>query len=253
MKLPYLLSADISKLREGCKSTLAHYKSPALLSEHLDNHSISSRESLYILSDAPKLDGKLSSDSNNAKLLHTWIHSAQPFIPRSVLGDGRLWAALCHTVYRDYMIERWVNADLDPEEEISDGNNPKGYGTITSRFFVSGEGQRGIVRNGLARLYWAAELSIVNNDYKLLDTMFYKQDIHASIIERSMSLDTELTKGILTRFENIKNTEYPKLKKKIQLATKLINGAGGTRTLETVKNNDLDSCFKQSFDTTANS
>jgi hypothetical protein len=118
---------------------------------------------------------------------------------------------------------------------------------------VSGEGQRGIVRNGLARLYWAAELSIVNNDYKLLDTMFYKQDIHASIIERSMSLDTELTKGILTRFENIKNNEYQKLKKKIQLATKLINGAGGTRTLETVKDNDLDSCFKQSFDTTANS
>ena len=247
MKLPYLLSADILKLREECRSTLAHYKSPALLSEYLESHSINTRESLYILSDAPKLDGKLSSDSNNAKLLHTWIQSAQPFIPRSVLGDGRLWAALCHDVFRDYMIERWVNTDLDPEEEVADGNNPKGHGTITSRFFVLGEGQRGIVRNGLARLYWAAELSVVDGDYKLLDTMFHKQDIHASIIERSMSLDAKLTQGILTEFSPIKKIDKKNLKKPIQFASKLINGAGGTRTLETVKNSDLRSCLKQSF------
>ena len=246
MKLPYLQSADISKLLEECKKSLAHYTSSESLTDYLDRHSISTRESIYNLKDAPKLDAQLSSDANNAKLLHRWINSAQPSIPRSVLGDSRLWTALCHTTFLEYMTKRW-SAKIDTEEETPDGNNPKGYGTITSRYFVMGDGQRGIIRNGLARLYWAAELSFVDNDYKLLDTMFHKQDIHASIIERSMSLDANLTQAVLTEFEFIKKIEDIDLKKQIQLAAKLINGAGGTRTLETVKNNDLKSCLKQSF------
>ena len=246
MKLPYLLSEDIIKLRAECSKGLAQYTSSETLQEYLESHSIHIHDSIYVLSDAPKLDSNLSSDSNNAKLLHAWIKSAIPSIPRSVLGDHRLWSALCHSTFRDYMTNRW-SAKIDTGEEIPDGNNPKGYGTITSRYFVTGDGQRGIVRNGLARLYWAAELSFVDNDYKLLDTMFHKQDIHASIIERSMSLDANLTQAILTEFEFIKKIEDTDLKKQIQLAAKLINGAGGTRTLETVKNNDLKSCLKQSF------
>jgi hypothetical protein len=254
MKLPYFAIADVNKLLDECKNHVEQYTSSDNLSNYLDKHAIRIHESNYILDDAPKLIGTIEADASNAQAIHTWIKSATPAIPRSVLGDGRLWAALSHFTFKDYMTKRWDlkidsegNEGEDNESQNSNQNRPKGYGKISGRYFVLGDGQRGVVRNGLSRLYWAAELCYNNGDYSLLKTMFKKQDIHASIIERGMSVDSKLTKAIITKFNEVKNEETALEKKKIQLLAKLINNSGATRTLETVAKNDLGTLFKEVF------
>lgn len=249
MKLTYLSTKDVKKLLEQCKLSLGHYKSANLLSQHLDNETVKLLESTYDLPELPKLHGTIARDAESAINLHKWIKRASPEIPRSVLCDGRLWTALCHFTFRDYMLERWpLNTDTEEAvaEQSENKNSPQGYGTISGRFFVIGNGQRGIVRNGLARLFWAAELSVTNGDYSLVDTMFIKQDVHASIVERSLSADKDLTQKILIALKQCNEADLSK--KDIQLFAKLINGAGSTRTLETVAKRDVDYYKNQVFE-----
>ncbi|NBY41799.1 MAG: hypothetical protein EBQ49_00505 [Verrucomicrobia bacterium] len=75
--------------------------------------------------------------------------------------------------------------------------------------------------------------------------MFRKQDIHQNIIERSMCIDSKITKSMLKEFARLDRDELSKTK--IQLVAKLVNGAGGTRTLETVSKSDMKDSFEVAF------
>jgi hypothetical protein len=226
MKLPFFSSKQIDD-ENGLKSIdQSAYESTAALANELAARGLTaSVEPAYELGEPPVLTGGSNEDAANARKLHEWISTANPKIPRTVLADGRLWAALCHTTFADYMIGRW-----GPKEKAND--EPKDS-RVNSRFFANGEGQRTLVRNGLARLYFSAEILSQKDNKELLDIFFKPQDIHQNFIERALAGDAELIRSVT---ENCRKLKGDKLKKlNIQTYAKLVNGAGGTRSLDKVR------------------
>jgi len=226
MKLPFFSSKQIDS-EKGLKFIdQSSYESTAALAKELAAKGLTaSVEPAYELGEPPVLTGGSDEDAANAQKLHEWISTARPKIPRTVLADGRLWAALCHTTFAEYMIGRW-----GPKAKSSEDSNDS---RLNSRFFANGEGQRTLVRNGLARLYFAAEIVFQDDSYNLLPIFFEKQDIHQNFIERALAGDAELIRSVA---ENCLKVEDEKLKKlNIQTYAKLVNGAGGTRSLDKVR------------------
>ena len=226
MKLPFFSSKQIDD-ENGLKSVdQSAYESTAALAKELAAKGLTaSVEPAYELGEPPVLTGGSDEDAANAQKLHEWISTAKPKIPRTVLADGRLWAALCHTTFADYMIGRW-----GPKAKASDDSKDS---RVNSRFFANGEGQRTLVRNGLARLYFAAEIVFKDNSYKLLPIFFEKQDIHQNFIERALAGDAELIRSVAENCLKVKEESLKKLN--IQTYAKLVNGAGGTRSLDKVR------------------
>lgn len=251
MNAPYYSAEDILKLKDASTQDCIAYSAVDGLAKLLEDKLIKARQASYVLNDPPALSGSgPDADTEDAIALHKWLSAATPKIPRSVFGDERLWTALCHETFAEYMVRRW-GTELPDDSLIEEDQNdikgkPEGYGRISIRFFVKGASQRGIVRNGLARLFWAADLALeADGTYDLVRQMFRKQDIHQNIIERSMCIDSELTKKMLKEFALLDDVALSKAK--IQLVAKLVNGAGGTRTLETVAREDMTATFKAAF------
>jgi hypothetical protein len=185
------------------------------------------------------LAGGADQDAVNAQKLHEWISAAKPKIPRTVLADGRLWAALCHKTFAEYMIGRW-----GPKVKASEESNDS---RLNSRFFANGEGQRNLVRNGLARLYFAAEIVFQDGNYNLLPIFFEKQDIHQNFIERALAGDSGLIRSVAENCLKVKEEKLNKLN--IQTYAKLVNGAGGTRSLDKVSENGIQVLTDVAFGT----
>jgi hypothetical protein len=226
MKLPFFSSKQIDD-ENGLKSVdQSAYESTAAMANELAAKGLTaSVEPAYELGEPPVLTGGSNEDAANARKLHEWISTANPKIPRTVLADGRLWAALCHTTFAEYMIGRW-----GPKAKASEDSNDS---RLNSRFFANGEGQRTLVRNGLARLYFAAEIVFQDDSYNLLPIFFEKQDIHQNFIERALAGDAELIRSVAENCLKVKEENLKKLN--IQTYAKLVNGAGGTRSLDKVR------------------
>lgn len=235
MKLPYYTQSDVTKLYDAVEESTESYASTETLAQHLATLGITCQiEAAYELSGSPPvLTGK--SDAEDAVKLHRWIRESNPVIPRSVLADGRLWAALCHTTFSGYVTMRWRK---DKENAL-----PKSR--IRSRFFARGEGQRSLVRNALARLFMAAELVVSDGDYTLVDALFIKQDIHQNFLERAIGGDAFLLREIA---KSLKSVAPERLAKKpIQSYAKLINGAGAIKTLDQVREQDIPAITDLAF------
>jgi hypothetical protein len=251
MNLPYYSIEEIKKLKDALLNSCVPYSRKDLLIARLAELDAKSKNSSYEVGTPPNLSGAdPDEDAEDAILLHKWFKSAKIAVPRSVLSDERLWTALCHTTFANYMIRRWgselpVPAEEGGESEADGEGLPKGHGRISGRFFVRGSSQRGVVRNGLARLYWAGELTCKGDDYSLTKEIFRKQDIHQNLLERSMCADSELLQGMLRKFQPVKTDALTK--PRIQLVAKLVNGAGGTHTLDIVSAEDLGDSFAAVF------
>lgn len=242
MKLPFFSSKQING-EKGLKliDQKAYESTEALAKELAANGLTVSVEPAFELGVPPVLTGGSDKDAANAQKLHEWISAAKPMIPRTVLADGRLWAALCHTTFAEYMIGRW-----GPKAKASENSNDS---RLNSRFFANGEGQRTLVRNGLARLYFAAEIVFQDGNYKLLPIFFEKQDIHQNFIERTLAGDAELIRSVAENCLQVKEENLIKLN--IQTYAKLVNGAGGTRSLDKVRDKGIQVLTQVAFGTEA--
>lgn len=244
MKLPFFSSKQIDD-EKGLKFIdQSAYESTAELAKELAAKGLTaSVEPAYELGEPPVLTGGSDEDAANAQKLHEWISTAKPKIPRTVLADGRLWAALCHTTFAEYMIGRW-----GPKAKASEDSNDS---RLNSRFFANGEGQRTLVRNGLARLYFAAEIVFQDDSYNLLPIFFERQDIHQNFIERTLAGDAELIRSVAENCLKVKEENLKKLN--IQTYAKLVNGAGGTRSLDKVRAQGIHVLTQVAFGTNADS
>ncbi len=75
------------------------------------------------------------------------------------------WIYLTHNNFKSYALNRWVKVD-EPKE-----------GTIKERFFIQGYcNDRGLERNAIARLWWAAHWTANFNNNPELDYFFDKID-----------------------------------------------------------------------------
>ena len=90
----------------------------------------------------PILQPSLKNEAENAIRIYEYLP-----IDNTIASDPRIWAYLAHTQFCEYVIERWnINSKDDSDK-------------IQQRFFLNGNA-RSLRRHSIARLWWAAKLTI---------------------------------------------------------------------------------------------
>lgn len=109
-------------------------------------------------------------DAENARLVYTWLENLTPALAM----EERLWACMTHRMFPEYMAARW------PVTTESD---------VLRRYLLEGQTFAALTRNGIARLWWAGYLTkseLREDPFELTHTLFMRQDIHVSLLERSL-------------------------------------------------------------------
>ena len=179
------------------------------------------------------LTGKdASQDIENAIRLHSSFLGALKPVQAA---DRRLWVALTHTVFYPYMVSRWP---------VENGLNENGTnGTVTDRYFAS----RGLFRNGIARLYWLAELTYdtsLEDHYEYTRFLMEYQDIINQVEGRSLCRNKKVLRSCLKILKNAdKLTEAQK-----RLFFEGMCKRGGVSVLDALPAETLDDLCKDTLD-----
>ena len=142
-------------------------------------------ELLYL--DFPE-NGNLK-DIENAIRFHKALRHLTPLQAR----DPRLWTRLAHMEFWPYMRLRWP-----VEKHMS--NRDRAARFIESRYFVAQSQSRALLRNGVSRLWWTAQLSHDpdrDNPYELTRVLLSTLDITQQIVERGMGRASNIIRGFL--------------------------------------------------------
>lgn len=116
-------------------------------------------------------------DAPTAKVLYEGLGD----LPIALAVDMRFWHWLCIEPFSQFVWFRWL------------GSVPEDPGLVLtpalSERFLGTASLRGVSRNALARLYWAARtLRESDDDYSLVDRALANQDFFQAIFERSLGL-----------------------------------------------------------------
>jgi len=106
--------------------------------------------------------------------------------------DPRLWAYLTHVTHWDYMRKRW------PVEQYLGKDRLKEI--IQERYFFMSDRSRALVLNGMARLWWYGYCSYDesrSDPFELTSALIKNLDVTQSILERTFSRNTMITKTFL--------------------------------------------------------
>ena len=145
-------------------------------------------EPLQPFSLGPPADGNLK-DIENAISLHRALRCLTPLQAR----DPRLWTRLAHVEFWSYMRSRW------PAERHS-GKPDKAVRFVRSRYFVAQNQSRALLRHGIARLWWTAQLSHDpdrENPYELTAVLLSTLDTTQQIVERGLGRASNVMRGFL--------------------------------------------------------
>ncbi|MBR7941035.1 DUF6339 family protein [Burkholderia cenocepacia] len=132
-------------------------------------------------------------DLENAQRLYEALHG----LTLIQASDPRLWTYLAHVTFWRYMRKRW------PIEKRAKGEDlESGYGTVLKRYFLVGDRSRGVIRHGIARLWWAGYTCYIEGQepeqsFALAKPLFSKQDVYASFMERAFSKNKTLMQAVL--------------------------------------------------------
>jgi len=132
-------------------------------------------------------DGEKHNDAMNAIALHRSLSN----LTRLQASDPRIWTRLAHDSFWDYMRARW------PAERYSERDKTTRY--VLERYFVQRSESRALLRNGIARLWWGAHLSMDKrreNAYELTNVLYSRLDIAQTLLERAIGR----TRNILITF-----------------------------------------------------
>ena len=170
MILNFMKSSALDLLKTDISNNVARYSSK---DKWIDNYFEEKKFSSYSFS-----TGIAVPDVNLYEAFRDRINPVQA-------GDLRLWAFLAHSVYWDYMRERWA-IDMVSEDEGNDETvKNKMVSRIGVRYFFGASMAKAFVRHGIARLYWSAHLTYdensKDNPYELTEYFLSRQDIFAAL------------------------------------------------------------------------
>lgn len=179
-------------------------------------------------------EGKNLYDLENAIRLH----KALPKLTRLQARDPRLWTKLAHVECWPYMIKRW------PVLSGSDGEHAQ-INKIASRYFVRQSQSRALLRNGVSRLWWIAELThdeFRDNPYELTSVLLATLDITQTIMERNFGRSGSIATALLELIQNrsdILIQEGNTSRLRVRKLGKFINMQGGLSVLDTLVKDDV--------------
>jgi hypothetical protein len=183
-----------------------------------------------------KIDSSGIYDFENAKFIFEALEGLTP----TDANDERLWVRLTHEHCHKYMVERWMK-----------GKEERTLKNIIERFFLTGSGQQARVRNGIARLWWIAQLTVQQseqneeNKWKYTKVICESQDFITSILERTMGTYPNVRFGVLDFYIENKNAFESSKSKKIQQILRDLNNYGGVTLLPLLTKEEVkDICAK---------
>ena len=166
-------------------------------------------------------------DIENAIRFHKTLRHLTPLQAR----DPRLWARLTHIEFWPYMRLRW------PVEKHM-ANRDRAARFVESRYFVAQSQSRALLRNGVARLWWTAQLSHDpdrDNPYELTRVLLSTLDITQQIVERGLGRASNIIKGFLEfllRNSDTLLTRGDRNRARIRRLAKHLNMYGGVCVLD---------------------
>ena len=173
--------------------------------------------------DVDLIVGDSSTDFENSKRIYEAFKGSINPIQAS---DLRLWAYLAHCTYWEYMRTRCA-INIESEEDDEDTSSDKLVARIGSRYFFKASKGKAFVRQGIARLYWAAYLTYdetnAANPYEMTEYFLSKQDIFTVSTEHALARNKALLIGALKALK-----EHGELKRQeIRRFFVKLNQAGG--------------------------
>lgn len=212
---------EIKLLTNECCDELMRYKSDESLRKAYDQKTFPAKYLKYLdivtgyeMHDSLVLDPAAKGDAQNSIKLH----KALPNLNRAQANDRRLWCALSHGHFFEYVRKRWGI------------NNESSDTQIQERFHYVGDSLVTRQNNALARLWWAAGQTHdgKSGSYELTEVLFSSQDLYQRVSESRFFTYPGAVKGLLTFFK-----ENPQLRDKEEKRP-LINGLnaiGGVKVL----------------------
>lgn len=158
------------------------------------------------------------------------MHKALPNLTPVQAQDPRLWTRLTHVELWKYMRARWpVEKYLEPEVNLS---------PIRDRYFVVQRQSRALVRNGAARLWWAAKMTCDPdraNPYELTSVLLSRLDIYKNLLERNFGRSMGVSRTfleflLLNKEECLSSGE--KARQLVRDLSKAVNLNGGVCVLD---------------------
>jgi hypothetical protein len=221
MKLPFFSRTFVEKLRTGADSNQSNYGPKTHWIADFAGGLSYLHDSAQIVDPPPalKITAEASADPENSRKIFQWLRNITPAIAM----EERLWACLSHTVFPEYMHARWP---------VKDGD------AIQRRYLFEGKSFASLSRNGIARLWWAGYLTFDEsraNPFELTDTLFLRQDIQVSLLERSIGKCRNVRTCVLDFLRA--NSDWlsdEKFGRRIQLLLKELNLLGGVSLLDSL-------------------
>lgn len=182
-------------------------------------------------------------DVENAIRLHKALRQLTPLQAR----DPRLWTRLAHMEFWPYMRLRWPAEKHLP-------NRDKAARYIVRHYFVAQSESRALLRNGIARLWWTAQLSHDpdrENPYELTGVLLSTLDITQQIVERGMGRADNIIKGFLEfllRNNEILLTRGEKNRQRIRRLAKHLNMYGGIAVLDLLSQGEVMDLLSKEFE-----
>ena len=173
-------------------------------------------------------------DTENAIRFHKALRHLTPL----QASDPRLWTRMTHVDFWQYMRMRW------PVERHMINEN-RAVRFVESRYFVPQAQSRALIRNGIARLWWTAQLSHDpdrENPYELTTVLFSTLDITQQILERGMGRANNIIKGFLEfllRNSGTLLTGGDKNRDRIRRLAKRLNMHGGVCVLDLLSRSEV--------------
>lgn len=156
------------------------------------------------------------------------IHQALILTPREA-SNPMLWARLSHVEMWDYMRSRW-------------DATTKGPGFVQTRYFVIRNNSRILMRNGLARLWWAAHLTYSERDYHNTEILISQPEIAERSFARSPLILQTLLRFISYKEKSVKGRSH------FRRLLRRFNELGGTKLLIELSQSEIESFLEKSFE-----
>jgi len=221
MKLPFFNRSFVERLRTGAEANRTKYGTSTLWISDFAAATSYVHDSAQIVDPPPalKITADTSADPDNSRRVFQWLRNLTP----AVAMEERLWACLSHTVFPEYMHARWPVKDS---------------GAIQRRYLFEGKSFAALSRNGIARLWWAGHLTFDEgraDPFELTDTLFLRQDLQVSLLERSIGKCRNVRMCVLEFMrENSAWLSDASFGRRIQLLLKELNLLGGVALLDSL-------------------
>lgn len=160
--------------------------------------------------EVPELIPERTADALNASALHSYLAN----LDETQASDKRLWAYLAHGPFRHYVQNRWkLPVELD-ELNISQDSKKRVSDSILLHWFINGNDSRALKRHSLARLWWAAHLTVapwergsefasLKEDDRYVYTKFLlsNETLYTEVLERTIGNNRHILIALLHYFK----------------------------------------------------